>query len=109
MRAREAYVMGGKDDGGNTSTEEKEYVSDSDAPPSLLGTEEESPSKGKGKKVIRATWPRVAQRQQRSSILKCQRLILNPALSGSKSDKEADLLGTQCRLPDTSLLNLYIL
>ena len=46
--------MGGKDDGGNTSTEEKEYVSDSDGLPSLIGTEEESPSKGKGKKVIHA-------------------------------------------------------
>lgn len=102
--------MGGKDDGGNTSTKEKEYVSDSDALPSLLGTEEELPSKGKGKKVIRAD---VAK--SRPAAAK----IVNPKApkvkieledaAWSESDKEADPIGTQCRLPDTSLLNLYVL
>jgi hypothetical protein len=110
LRAREVYVMSGKDDGGNTSTKEKEYISDSDGPPSLLGTEEELPSKGKGKKVIRAD---VAK--SRPAAAK----IVNPKApkvkieledaAWSESDKEADPIGTQCRLPDTSLLNLYVL
>jgi hypothetical protein len=112
MRAREVYIMGGKDDGGNTSTEEKEYVSDSDAPHSLLGAEEESPSKGKGKKFIRPDMAKSRPSTAKIVNPKAPKVKIEPedaASSLSKSDKEANPIGTQCRLPDSSLLNLYVL
>jgi hypothetical protein len=84
MRAREVYMMGGKDKDSNMSTEEQEYVSDSDVLPTLLGAEEDSPLKGKGKQAVHAKLVAPKVKSEPEEV----------TLSWSDSDKGNNSIGT---------------